>query len=185
MALNTKAAIAYNKSIKYSQKAIGIIQFFCRCRTSGEFDQQTVEAVYKTQQSPLYGFDPKLADGMVGPGTLGVMIMELDYAMRKQEADVLRVYAYKINGVLQNASKLPPPLPKAPDIPEPEEEVSPEDKDKPRQALLSEVLRLKPSEFVMRPGGGPSYVVGRLYLAPKDIRKLLGGSAEAMYLAID
>lgn len=184
MALNTKAAIAYNKSIKYSQKAIGIIQFFCRCRTSGEFDQQTVEAVYKTQQSPLYGFDPKLADGMVGPGTLGVMIMELDYAMRKQEADVLRVYAYKINGVLQNASKLPPPLPKAPDIPEPEEEVSPEDKDKPRQALLSEVLRLKPSEFVMRPGGGPSYVVGRLYLAPKDIRKLLGGSAEAMYYIV-
>ena len=183
MALNIKAAIAFNKSIKYSQKATGIIQFFCHCRTTGEFDRQTVEAVYKTQQSPLYGFNPKLADGMVGPGTLGVMIMELDHAMRKQEANELRAYAYKINGVLQNANKLPPPSPKAPDEPEPEE-VSEEDKDKPRQALLTEVLRLRPSEFVLRPGGGESYVVGRLYLAPKDIRRLLGGSAETIYYMV-
>lgn len=184
MSLHINSAIAYNKSIKYSQKAIGIIQFFCRCSTTGVFDEQTVKAVYKTQQSPLYGFNAKLADGMVGPGTLGVMIMELDYAMRKQEADVLRAYAYKINGVMQNANKLPPLAPKPQDVPEPEEEVSLADKDKPRQARLSELVKLKASAFVLRPGGGESYAVGNLFLATTDIRKLLGGSADMLYYMV-
>jgi len=184
MPLNIQSAISYNNSRLYSQKAIGIIQFFARCSTSGKFDSETVKAVYKVQESPLYGFPIGSADGKVGPGTLGVMIMELDHAMRKQEADVLREYAYKINGVMQNTGKnYPAPPPPAKEEKPPEDE-SLEAKDKPRQAYLHEVANLRPSDFVLRPGGGQNYMVGGLYLGPTDIRKLLGGAAQEVYYMV-
>lgn len=107
MALNRQSAINYNNECGYSQKAIGIIQMFVRARTVGYFDNQTVEAVYQMQQSPLYGFKAGVADGMVGPSTLGVMIMELEHVSRMSEAAVLKSYCYKINGQLINADKKP------------------------------------------------------------------------------
>ena len=70
MPLSIASAISYNKSRLHSQKAIGIIQYFCKCHTTGLFDKQTVQAVYKTQQSSLYGFAAGVADGKVGPSTV-------------------------------------------------------------------------------------------------------------------
>jgi hypothetical protein len=86
MSLNRNSAIQYNNWCGYSQKAIGIIQFFVKAGTVGYFDNQTVEKIYQMQQSPLYGFAPGSADGMVGPSTLGVMIMELEHVSRMTEA---------------------------------------------------------------------------------------------------
>lgn len=118
MALYKQSAIHYNKECGYSQKAIGIIQMFVNARTVGYFDNQTVEAVYRMQQSPLYGFKTGSADGMVGPATLGVMIMELEHVSRLSEAAVLKSYCYKINGKLINEDKKPQVY-KAPKSPEP------------------------------------------------------------------
>lgn len=185
MALKISSAIRYNKSRLYSQKAIGIIQFFANCRTTGVFDKQTIEAVYKFQQSPLYSFPVGFADGMVGPATLGVIIMELEYAMRKPEATVLRAYAYKIQGVLYNPGQnypMPPP-PSKEELPEPEE-VSVEDKDKPRQATLHDLRNFNAFSDIMARGGGPSHRVGALYLGPKDTRLLIGGSCDFAYYLV-
>ena len=102
MSLNAASAINYNRNRGYSQKAIGIIQMFANCRTTGTFDQQTVQAIYDVQKSPLYPF--KFApDGKCGPKTLGIMILELEHAYRKQEASELRKYEYTIQGVTYNS----------------------------------------------------------------------------------
>jgi hypothetical protein len=98
MALNKSSAISYNKNRGYSQQAITIIQTFANAKTTGVFDNQTVEAIYKMQQSPLYPFK-LVADGKIGPGTLGLIIMELEHAGRMSEAAVLRSYPYNIQGV--------------------------------------------------------------------------------------
>ena len=98
MSLNKSSAISYNKGRGYSQQAITIIQFFANAKTTGQFDNQTVEAVYKVQKSPLYPFK-LVADGKVGPNTLGLIIMELEHAGRMSEAAILRSYPYTIQGV--------------------------------------------------------------------------------------
>jgi len=185
MALYKTAAISYNKSRLYSQKAIDIIQFFVGCRTTGVFDAQTVEAIYRFQESPRYGFAPGSADGMVGPSSLGVMIMELDYLMRKMEANVLRNYAYKIQGVMHNPGKnLPvPQLPKEEERPEPEN-LGVKEKDIPRQAHLYEVRRLPPDDRFSRLGGGESWVVGNFYLGLNEIRRVIGGGDPDIYFIV-
>ncbi len=186
MALYKTAAISYNKSRLFSQKAIGIIQFFVSCRTTGEFDAQTVEAIYRFQESPRYGFAPGAADGMVGPSTLGVIIMELDYLMRKMDADVLRVYAYKIQGQMQPPGKtfpVPPP-PKGEDVrPEPEN-LGIKEKDLPRQAHLYEVRRLYPTNKLTRFGGGDPWIVGNFYLGLNEIRRVIGGGDPDIYFIV-
>jgi hypothetical protein len=96
MSLNKASAISYNNGRGYSQEAIGIIQNFAGAITTGQFDNQTVEAVYKMQQSPKLPF--KFADGKVGPNTLGLIIMELDHVGRVNESAVLRNYSYTIQG---------------------------------------------------------------------------------------
>lgn len=96
MPLYKKSAIDYNNGRGYSQQATAIIQNFVKAVTTGKFDDQTVEAIYKLQQSPQFTFS---ADGKVGPNTLGYMIMHLDYVGRVNESAVLRNYSYTIQGV--------------------------------------------------------------------------------------
>ncbi len=97
MSLNKSSAISYNQGRSYSQQAILIIQEFVRTNLSGKWDNQSVQAVYDMQKSPYYSF--KLgADGKVGPGTLGLIILELENAGRAGEAGVLRCYPYSIQG---------------------------------------------------------------------------------------
>lgn len=191
MHLNRKAAINYNKACGYSQKAIGIIQMFVRAKTVGSFDNQTVEAVYEMQKSPLYGFKAGAADGMVGPSTLGVMIMELEHVSRMSEAAVLKSYCYKINGELKNPHKKPevytPPkssdLQKENEIPIPEEKIDPKDKDRPQQVYTHELRQIRTSGTIVHTNG-PSIVIGNLYLATKDIRKVLGGGSNQVYYIV-
>jgi hypothetical protein len=203
MSLNKISAINYNKACKYSQQAIGIIQMFVRARTLGEFDEQTVEAVYKMQQSPLYGFAPGSADGKVGPGTLGVMIMELEHVSRMSEAAVLRSYCYRIAGETKNPHKKPhvykpgannddyeedeiiiledEPV-KDPTRPFPKPD---KNKDFPRPVWISELRDIWTGPgTIPHPGSGPAFVIGRYYLAMKDIRKILGTAGDDIYYIV-
>ena len=183
MPLSTASAISYNKSRLYSQKAIGIIQYFCNCHTTGLFDKQTVQAVYKMQQSPLFGFAAGVADGKVGPSTLGVMIMELDNAMRKQEADVLRAYAYKINGVMQNSSK-DYPAPAAAPAEKEADQVEDDGDNSPTQARPQQLLSCPGGAVIHRHSSGAPFLVGGLYLSLKDIRKILCGDRQYVYYVV-
>lgn len=196
MALNTESALAYNKACKYSQQAIGIIQTFVNAPTKGYFDVKTVEAVYKMQQSPLYGFQPGSADGMVGPSTLGVMIMELEHVSRITESAVLRSYCYKINGEIKNAHKKSQTykpgqtdwdddeiiiLPDEPtDVPVPAKA-----KDLPRDVYVNELRHIWTGPgTIPNPGSGPSFIVGNYYLATNDIRQILGLGGDDIYYII-
>ncbi|WP_029247428.1 hypothetical protein [Schlesneria paludicola] len=91
--LNVVSAIAYNKSHKYNQQAIGVIQLTVGASLTGNWDSQAVQAVYNWQKSK----NGKIAkDGMVGPETLGYMIGDLEFAGRPQDASVLRQFPHKL-----------------------------------------------------------------------------------------
>ncbi len=194
MSLNLYSAIKYNKDRGYSQQAIGIIQMFANARTTGVFDHQTVEAIYRTQQSPIYPQLKNGADGMVGPSTLGLIILELEHVRRMSEAALLRKYEYRISGITYNSqpnSQNPPKQENGkketlPAETEPEK-IPLEDKDKPRQIYLHELknMTMQSGTSIPNPFGGQSLFVGNLYLATKDIRKILGGSfQEIIYIVV-
>jgi|GEM_PF-2985808 len=183
MSLNVASAINYNRNRGYSQKAIGIIQMFVNCRTTGVFDQQTVQAIYDMQKSPLYPikFTP---DGKCGPKTLGIMILEFEHAFRQMEANVLRQYEYIINGVPSNNKPSAPSQNNGKkNDPEPVEgELSPENKDKPRPVLRHSLLNWRMPGGTAIPNNlqwnGDPLIVGNYYLATHDIRKILAGTRE-------
>lgn len=89
--LNVKKAIDYNKDRGYPQKAIGVMQLVVNARTSGEWDEQSVRAVYNWQVSKNGQID---CDGMVGPQTIGYFIGELREVYRDAEAEVLKQCEY-------------------------------------------------------------------------------------------
>ena len=194
--LQTNSAIDYNKACNYSQQAIGIIQMFVNAPTKGYFEEKTVEAVYRMQQSPMYGFPAGSADGKVGPKTLGVMIMELEHVSRMTEAAVLRSYCYRINGETFNTHKKPhvyePPSSTGDDDiiileDEPiEPPLSHKEKDFPRDVYKNELRHIWSGPgTIPNPGSGPSLEVGRYYLATKDIRKILGlGGNDIYYIVV-
>lgn len=191
MSLNKKAAINYNNACGYSQKATGIIQMFVGAKSFGYFDNQTVEAVYAMQQKSSYGFQPGAADGKVGPSTLGVIIMELEYLSRMSEAAVLKSYCYKINGELINAAKKPQTYtpPKStdvpPDAPIPDEVLDEKNKDFPRQVYRTELRNIWTGPgTIPHPWGEKHLVVGNLYLAFRDIRKVLGVANDDIYYMV-
>ena len=193
MSLNTYTAVKYNKACGYSQKATGIIQMFVRTSTNGTFDAQTVQAVYKMQQSPLYGFPAGSADGKVGPSTLGVMIMELEHVSRMSEAAVLRSYCYRINGETKNPHKEPHvynPYSKPDEIDDDsiiilDDPIPIEEKDLSRQVTIHELRNIWTGPgTIVHPGSGPAFVVGRYYGSTKDIRKILGTSNMDIYYIV-
>lgn len=191
MSLNEYSAINYNKDRGYSQQAIGIIQMFARATTTGKFDGQTVRAIYNVQQSPLYPKFQNGPDGKVGPSTLGLIIMELEHVSRMSEAAILRKYEYKIGGITYNTKTPAAPSQtngnKEKEPAEEAEKIPLEDKDKPRQVYLHDLrnIRMQSGTSIPNPNGGTPLFVGNLYLATKDIRKILGGSfQEIIYIVV-
>lgn len=173
------SAINYNNKRGYSQKAIGIIQMFANARTTGYFDEQTIQSIYRAQTSPYYPKFKNGGDGKVGPATLGLIILELEHVNRMSEAALLRSYNFTMD-----FGKVPEPVKKE-ESPEAEEKTDPKDKDRPRQVRLDELRHIWTGPgTIPHPWGGGTITVGNLYLATEDIRKVIGLAYNDIYYIV-
>lgn len=91
MSLHVSSAIQYNNNRGYSAQATKLIQSHTNSYTSGVFDAPTVTAIYNWQNLPSRKTKMD-ADGKVGPGSLGVMIAEMEKLGQSAGIAILRPF---------------------------------------------------------------------------------------------
>jgi len=90
---NAFGDLTYNIDRGYSVEAIKIIQLVVGAPQTGSWDLDTLSGLIKWQGRPGH-IVPLTADGRLGPGSLGCMIIELQRAGLLSEAKVLTKYPY-------------------------------------------------------------------------------------------